>query len=111
MASSLDFVTYVCDQISDAGEITYKKMFGEYTIYCNEKPIGVVCNNQFFIKKTKAGIDIYPECEQAAPYNGAKAHFLIEHIDDRSFITKFILATYQELPLPKKKKNTSSKEV
>ncbi len=33
MASSLDYVQYVCDQMREAGEITYKKMFGEYTIY------------------------------------------------------------------------------
>ncbi len=30
MASSLDFVEYVCEQISGAGEITYKKMFGDF---------------------------------------------------------------------------------
>ena len=41
MASNLDFVEYVCEQIGGAGQITYKKMFGEYGIYCNEKIIGV----------------------------------------------------------------------
>ena len=35
MASTLEFAEYVCDQISGAGSITYKKMFGEYGIYCN----------------------------------------------------------------------------
>ena len=37
VASSLDFVEYVCKQIEHAGTITYKKMFGDYGIYCNEK--------------------------------------------------------------------------
>ncbi len=82
MASSLDFVKYVCDQIGGAGEITYKKMFGEYCIYCNSKVIGVICNNQFFVKKTETGARIYPDCEEAAPYAGAKPHFVINGVDD-----------------------------
>lgn len=83
MASSLDFVQYVCGQISDAGTIAYKKMFGEYGIYCDGKVIGVVCDNQFFVKKTAAGAEILPDCREAAPYTGAKPYFLMEDIDDR----------------------------
>ena len=37
MSSRLDFVQYVADQCSGAGEITFKKMFGEYGIYCDGK--------------------------------------------------------------------------
>ncbi|APC79487.1 hypothetical protein NPD2_3326 [Clostridium botulinum] len=48
MASNIEFVEYVCDQISGAGDITYKKMFGDYGVYCNEKIIGLICDNQFF---------------------------------------------------------------
>ncbi len=104
MASGLDFVEYVCEQISGAGEITYKKMFGEYGIYCNGKIIGVICDDQFFVKKTQAGAGIYPGCEEAAPYTGAKAHFVVESVDDRELMARFISATYEELPAPKPKK-------
>ncbi len=104
MASSLDYVEYVCDQISGAGEITYKKMFGEYGVYCNGKIIGVICDNQFFVKKTEAGAALCPDCAEAAPYTGAKAHFLIENVDDRQLMASFIAATYEELPAPKPKK-------
>lgn len=104
MASSLEFVQYVCEQISGAGEITYKKIFGEYGVYCNAKIIGLICDNQLFVKKTAAGASILPECEEASPYDGAKPHFLIESIEDRELISDFILATYEELPAPKPKK-------
>ncbi len=50
-----------------AGEISYKKMFGEYGVYCNEKFIGVICDNQLYIKKTEAGALLYPGCEEAPP--------------------------------------------
>ncbi len=104
MASNLDFVEYVCEQIGGAGQITYKKMFGEYGIYCNEKIIGVICDNQFFVKKTEAGAEICPDCQEAAPYTGAKAHLVIENVDDRELMAKFISASYKELPPPKPKK-------
>lgn len=104
MASSFDFVKFVCEQIGGAGEISYKRMFGEYGIYCNGKIIGVICDNQFFVKKTNAGIMIYPGCEEASPYAGAKPHMLIDSVDDQVLMARFISATYDELPEPRPKK-------
>ncbi|GFI37624.1 hypothetical protein IMSAGC015_01811 [Lachnospiraceae bacterium] len=109
MASNLDFVEYVCEQISGAGEITYKKMFGEYGIYCNSKIIGVICDNQFFVKKTEAGAKIYSEYEEASPYTGAKPHYVIDNVDDYDLMTRFISASYEELPAPKPKKKKTTK--
>lgn len=104
MASNVEYVEYVCDQISGAGSITYKKMFGEYGIYCDGKVIGVICDNQFFVKKTVSGAALIPDCEEAAPYTGAKPHLLIESVDNRELMAKFISATFHELPMPKPKK-------
>ncbi|EPY2273007.1 TfoX/Sxy family protein [Clostridium sporogenes] len=104
MASNIEFVEYVCDQISDAGNITYKKMFGDYGVYCNEKIIGLICDNQFFLKITKAGRELLHEVIEAPAYKGAKLSFLIEFLDDREYLSKIVFATYKELPMPKPKK-------
>lgn len=45
MASSPDFVTYAVAQLAGAGEITCRKMFGEYGIYCDGKFCAVICDN------------------------------------------------------------------
>jgi len=104
MASTIEFVTYVCAQIRGTEEITYKKMFGEYTIYCNDKIIGLICENQLFIKQTESGKKLLSEVIEGSPYTGAKAHFLLESLEDREELAKFIRATYEELPEPKPKK-------
>lgn len=104
MASTVEFVEYVCDQISGAGVITHKKMFGEYGIYCDSKIIGVVCENQFFVKKTTAGEALLNSVEEGSPYKGAKPHFVIDYLEDRDFLSDFIKQTYDELPVPKPKK-------
>jgi len=104
MASSVDFVEYVAEQISGAGNITFKKMFGEYCIYCGGKPIGLICDNQFYVKKTNIGAELLPDAAEARPYNGAKPHFVIDNLEDREFLAEFILKTCNELPMPKPKK-------
>ena len=43
MASDQKFVDFVIDQISNAGDITAKKMFGEYGIYADGKLFGLIC--------------------------------------------------------------------
>ena len=51
MGSSKEFADYVCDQLTAAGNISCKKMFGEYGVYLDEKIVGLICDNQFFLKK------------------------------------------------------------
>jgi TfoX/Sxy family transcriptional regulator of competence genes len=55
MASDLDFVKFVVDQMENAGAIAYRKMFGEYALYCEGKVVAFVCENQLFIKPTIGG--------------------------------------------------------
>lgn len=50
MSTSPDFVAYVCEQIEGIGNVRSRKMFGEYMIYINEKPILLVCDNTVFVK-------------------------------------------------------------
>ena len=46
MATELNFIEYVRDQMQGAGQITFRKMFGEYALYCD---------NQVFGKPTAGG--------------------------------------------------------
>ena len=104
MASSLEYVQYAAEQLSEAGEITYRKMFGEYGIYCGGKMFAMVCDDQLFFKITEAGKQMAPELPLVSPYEGAKLCFLVEEIDDRKFVTELARRTCGELPMPKPKK-------
>ena len=54
MASKAEFVEYIADQLSGAGQITYRKMFGEYGMYCDGKIFALICGDELFIKITEA---------------------------------------------------------
>ena len=51
MATSIEFIEYVCEQVSGIGIVRYRKMFGEYMVYINDKPILLVCDNTVFVKE------------------------------------------------------------
>lgn len=110
MASRIEFVEFIADQLREAGEITYRKMFGEYGIYCNGKIFGVICEDQLFLKITEAGRKLRPELAQAPPYKGAKNYLLVEDVEDAEALTRLVKATWQELPEPKPKKPKKSKK-
>lgn len=98
MASSLDYVKYACEQMSGAGKITYKKMFGEYTIYCDEKILGLICDNQVFSKPTKAGERLIPNAIKKPQYKGAKPYIVLEDLDNKEWLTEVIVTVCEELP-------------
>ena len=104
MASNPEYVQYSADQLSEAGQITYRKMFGEYGMYVDGKIFAVICDNQLFIKITEAGRKLRPELEEVPPYEGAKNYLLVEDIDDQEALAELVKATSAELPAPKPKK-------
>lgn len=111
MASDSNFVEYVCDCLNGAGQVSFKKMFGEYAIYCDGKVVALVCDNQLFVKPTAAGRSTIDSIVEAPPYPGAKPYFLIsEQLDDRDWLSNLIRLTANELPAPKPKKPKSNKK-
>lgn len=68
MASNQNLVHFVLEQIKNAGEITAKKMFGEYGIYADGKLLGLICDNKLFIKPTNAGREFIGKVVEAPPY-------------------------------------------
>ena len=104
MATDATFIDFIREQTLPAGRMSFKKMFGEYGVYFEEKIIGLVCDNQLFLKPTDAGRRVLGDVREAAPYPGAKPHFLIgEQLDDPELMTEVIRATAAALPAPKPK--------
>lgn len=110
MASNPEYVQYIADQLREAGQITYRKMFGEYGMYVDGKIFAVVCDDQLFIKITKAGRKLRPELAEAPPYEGAKNYLLVEDVDDKEALVELVKATCAELPAPKPKKPKKVRE-
>ena len=48
MATSENFLCYVLENIPDRWAVRSRKMFGEYTIYLNDKAVLLICDNTVF---------------------------------------------------------------
>jgi TfoX/Sxy family transcriptional regulator of competence genes len=103
MATSEDFINYICEQIKGVGEIRYRKMFGEYLIYVNDKPVITVCNNTAFVKKVDVISELMKDAEIGFPYKDAKEHYILDI--DNSQLTKTIVEKVEKVTLVPKKKN------
>ena len=106
MSSDQSFVEFVVDQMSDAGSITFRKMFGEYCVYCDTKVVALICNNKLFVKPTQSGrAFIGAGLVEARAYPKAKPSFLVEdRVEDRDWLSRLIKITASELPIPKKRR-------
>ena len=112
MASDARTVQFIVDQAKGAGSLTTKKMFGEYALYCDEKVVAFICDDQLFVKPTAAGRAFIGAPREGSPYPGAKPYFLVtEELDEAAWLKELIRITARELPLPKPKKPKTPKKL
>jgi TfoX/Sxy family transcriptional regulator of competence genes len=103
MATTLDYAEFVCGQIEGVGAVRHRKMFGEFMIYVNEKPILLLCDNTVYVKMHPCLDDLCADCEKDIPYKGANEHYILD-IEDMEFSKQVICALEPATPLPKPKR-------
>ncbi|KQU55894.1 competence protein TfoX [Sphingomonas sp. Leaf339] len=106
MASQQAVVDAIILAASGAGDVSARKMFGEYALYCDGKVVALICDDQLFVKPTDAGRHLAGAVEDVPPYTGAKPSLLIppDRWQDGAWLSELIRATTDALPLPKPKK-------
>ena len=104
MASSKEYLEFILDQLSEAENITYRPMMGEYIIYYRGKVIGGIYDNRFLVKLVKSAAAMMPNANREIPYDGAKEMLLVDDPENKEFLRELLEAMYDELPTPKKKK-------
>ena len=106
MSTQASTVAFIVEQMAAAGSITARPMFGEYGVYCDSKIVALICDDQLFVKPTRAGRAFIGTPEEAPPYPGAKPSFLIsaDGLEDADWLAELIRVTADELPMPKPRK-------
>ena len=113
MATSPDYIEYVASQAIDCGLVRYKKMFGEYMVYIDDKPIFLVCDNTVFVKRrpdVPELAEILLNAELGYPYSpekypGVQEHYIL-NIDNVDLVQNVVavLLPVTQIPKPRKKK-------
>ena len=97
-------IEYLLGQLNAAAST--RRMFGEYCLYYDNKVVGLVCDDQLFLKPTGKTLSFQDQTSDAPPYPGAKNYYLVaeELWSDRSWLINAVEETAAALPLPKPKK-------
>lgn len=102
MATDSGLIDYLCDQLRSVGDIRSRKMFGEYMIYCNDKPVLIVCDDRPMVKILPCLESLLRDRPTAPPYEGAKPHYVLDP-DDGETLREAVRLAEEVTPLPKKR--------
>ena len=103
MACTTDYIDFVCCQVEGVGVIRTKKMFGDWMIYIDEKPVILACDDICYVKMLPVISDMMTNAWTGFPYDGAKEHYILD-IEHRDEAIKVIKALLPVIPYPKKRK-------
>ena len=105
MGTRAETVEFLTDQLSALPAIRSRRMFGEYCLYCDDKPVAFVCDDELFVKPTDAGRAYIGTPDEAPAYPGSKMYFRVsgDRWEDREWLTGLIDVTAVALPVPRKK--------
>ncbi|MDR0577745.1 MAG: TfoX/Sxy family protein [Candidatus Accumulibacter sp.] len=109
MGTSIEYAEYVCDQIRGTNDIRHKKMFGEYMVYVDDKPILLVCDDTVFVKIVPALDALMADAGKGYPYDGAKEHYVLD-IDNAELARDAVAALLPVTAVPKPRKRKGGKD-
>ena len=102
MSTSKEYMEFVLEQLDGISGVTYRKMFGEYLVYVQERPVLMVCDNCVMVKKLPALAHLMAGVPEGIPYDGAKAHYLLD-IENRELVKAVVEILVQVTPVPRRK--------
>lgn len=102
MSTSKEYMDFVLEQLDGISGVTYRKMFGEYLVYVQERPVLLVCDNCVMVKKLPALAHLMADAPEGVPYDGAKAHYLLD-IENRELVKAVVEILVQVTPVPRRK--------
>ena len=105
MATSKEFHDYVIENLQRVGDVSARKMMGEYCVYYQGKLIGNICDNCLFLKPTESVLRLMPDAGRAYPYEGSKTLMVtVEDVGNTELMAEVLDEMYKEMPEPKAKK-------
>ena len=106
MSTQKETVEFILEKLHEEKRFRARAMFGEYALYADDKVVGLICNDQLYVKILPASEELDSICEKDSPYPGAKLHYLIEErqLGIISQLPEILFAVAKSIPAHKKKR-------
>lgn len=95
MASSNGYKDFVLEQLQELDNITCRPMMGEFLLYYRSVLFGGIYDDRLLIKKTSSNSKYM--LSEEIPYKNGKPMFMVDNLDDVSYLKDIIITTYKDL--------------
>ena len=109
MATSAELIEYICDRVRAYGAVRSRKMFGDYMIYIDERPVLLVCDGTVFVKQLPELDGLMSGAMRGIPYDGAKEHYAVDP-DDTELLDRLIPRLLELTPVPARRTKKAVKK-
>jgi DNA transformation protein len=105
MSTQKETVDFILEKLGETKRFAVRAMFGEYALYADGKVVGLVCNDQLYVKILPESVELEDVCEKDEAYPGSKKFYVVEEGDLSKLknLPDILLDIAKSLPEKKKK--------
>ncbi|MBP6866427.1 MAG: TfoX/Sxy family protein [Candidatus Pacebacteria bacterium] len=105
MSTQKETIEFILEKLDD-NRFTTRAMFGEYALYCDGKVVGLVCDDQLYVKILPASAELEGICDKDEAYPGSKPFYVVEEVQLSKLknLPEILLDIAKSLPDKKPKK-------
>lgn len=106
MSTQKETVEFILEKLGEPKHFTVRAMFGEYALYADGKVVGLICDDQLYVKILPESKELEDICEKDEAYPGSKLYYVVEEVmlSKIKNLAEILINIAKSLPLPKKKK-------
>jgi len=108
MSTQKETVEFILEKLGEPKRFAVRAMFGEYALYADGKVVGLICNDQLYVKILPESAGLENICEKDEAYPGSKKYYVVEESELSKIknLSEILLNIAKSLPekKPKKKK-------
>ena len=98
MSTGKETHDYILENLRRAGNVTTRRMMGEYLVYFDGKLVGDICDGTLLLKQTPSSVRLLDGAELTYPYEGSKTLMLaVEDFENAELMREVLTALYGEL--------------
>jgi TfoX/Sxy family transcriptional regulator of competence genes len=100
MSTTKETISVILKKLGNSTRFTARPLFGEYAVYADQKVVALVCDDLLYVKICAASSALEHECEQDAPYPGARPYYVVdeEKLDSMQRLPHILCAIAETLP-------------
>jgi TfoX/Sxy family transcriptional regulator of competence genes len=106
MSTQKETVEFILEKLGESKRFAVRAMFGEYALYADGKVVGLVCDDQLYVKILPASKELEGICDKDEAYTGSKPYYVVEEVQLSQIpnLTEILISIAKSLPAKKVKK-------